>query len=84
VRFYGFIGVFDSSFLVANGCVNISINSDTRGTFIVYDLIGKIIKTETINLGITKLDLSKYPSGIYLMKVMNDSNQTKTLKLIKQ
>ena len=61
-----------------------SINSDTRGTFVVYDLIGKMIKSETIDLGITKLDLSNYPSGIYLMKVTNDSNQTKTIKLIKQ
>jgi hypothetical protein len=61
-----------------------SINSDTRGNLVVYDLIGKIIKTETIDLGITKLDLSTYPSGIYLMKVTNDSNQTKTMKLIKQ
>ncbi|MFM9987618.1 LamG-like jellyroll fold domain-containing protein [Flavobacterium sp.] len=61
-----------------------SINSDTNGTIVVYDLIGKIIKSETIDLGITKLDLSNYPSGIYLMKVTNDSNQTKTMKLIKQ
>ena len=61
-----------------------SINSDSRSSLVVYDLIGKIIKSENINLGITKLDLSKYPSGIYLMKVTNDSNQTKTMKLIKQ
>jgi hypothetical protein len=61
-----------------------SINSDTRDTIVVYDLIGKIIKSETIDLGITKLDLSTYPSGIYLMKVTNDSNQIKTMKLIKQ
>ena len=60
------------------------INSDSRGSFVVYNLIGKIIKTETIDLGITKLDLANYPSGIYLMKVTNDSNQTKTMKLIKQ
>ncbi|WP_395047209.1 T9SS type A sorting domain-containing protein, partial [Flavobacterium sp.] len=61
-----------------------SINSDSRGIIVVYDLIGKIIKSETIDLGITKLDLSNYPSGLYLMKVTNDSNQTKTMKLIKQ
>jgi hypothetical protein len=61
-----------------------SINSDTNGKIVVYDLIGKIIKSENIDLGITKLDLSNYPSGIYLIKVTNDSNQTKTMKLIKQ
>ena len=61
-----------------------SINSDTRGSIVIYDLIGKTIKSENIDLGITKLDLSKYPSGIYFMKVTNDKNQTKNIKLIKQ
>ncbi|WP_395060081.1 SBBP repeat-containing protein [Flavobacterium sp.] len=61
-----------------------TLNSETRGNIVVYDLIGKIIKSETIDLGITKLDLNNYPSGIYLMKVTNDNNQTKTMKLIKQ
>ncbi|WP_395047208.1 SBBP repeat-containing protein [Flavobacterium sp.] len=61
-----------------------TINSDTSGTIVVYDLIGKIIKTENLDLGITKLDLNNYSSGIYLMKVTNDNNQTKTVKLIKQ
>jgi hypothetical protein len=61
-----------------------SLNSDVPANIVVYDLIGKIIKSETIDLGITKLDMSNYPSGIYLMKVTNDSNQTKTMKLIKQ
>jgi Secretion system C-terminal sorting domain/SprB repeat len=60
------------------------INSDSSGSFVVYDLIGKIIKTETIDLGITKLDLGNYPTGVYLMKVTNENNETKTLKLVKQ
>ena len=60
------------------------INSDTSGTIVIYDLIGKIIKSENIDSGITKLDLSNYPSGIYLMKVTNDKNETKTIKLMKQ
>ncbi len=60
------------------------INSDSRGSFVVHDLIGKIIKKETIDLGITKLDLSNYPTGVYLMKVINENNETKTVKLVKQ
>ncbi|WP_395046038.1 T9SS type A sorting domain-containing protein [Flavobacterium sp.] len=61
-----------------------SINSDARGSIVIYDIMGKIIKTENLDLGMTKLDLSNYPNGIYLMKVTNESNQTKTMKLIKQ
>ena len=61
-----------------------SINSDAIGSIVIYDLNGKIIETENLDLGITKLDLSNYPNGIYLMKVINDSNQTKIIKLIKE
>ena len=61
-----------------------SIKSDASGSIVIYDVMGKIIKTENLDLGITNLDLSNYPNGIYLMKVINDSNQTKTMKLIKQ
>ncbi|SFA72923.1 hypothetical protein SAMN05660845_0261 [Flavobacterium swingsii] len=77
---------FNSNFSVyPNPSIDVfSISSDARGNLVVYDLIGKIIKSETIDLGITKLDLSNYPSGIYLMKVTNDKNETKTMKLIKQ
>ncbi len=77
---------FNSNFSVyPNPSIDVfSISSDARGNLVVYDLIGKIIKSETIDLGITKLDLSNYPRGIYLMKITNDSNQTKTMKLIKQ
>ena len=46
--------------------------------------MGKIIKTENLDLGISKVDLSNYPNGIYLLKVINDNNQTKTMKLIKE
>ena len=60
------------------------INCDGRGSIVIYDIMGKIIKTENLDLGMNKLDLSNYPNGIYLMKVVNDSNQTKTMKLIKQ
>ena len=61
-----------------------SINSDARGSIVIYDIMGKIIKTENLDLGITRLNLSNYPNGLYLMKVTNDNNQTKTMKLIKQ
>jgi hypothetical protein len=60
------------------------INSDSRGTFILYDLTGKIIKSENIDLGVSKLDLSNYASSVYLMKVTNENSQTKNLRLIKQ
>lgn len=61
-----------------------SISSNFNGFIVVYDLIGKIIKSDSIDIGINKLDLNNYPSGLYLIKVTNDNNQTKTIKLIKR
>ncbi|MBC7722947.1 MAG: T9SS type A sorting domain-containing protein, partial [Pedobacter sp.] len=61
-----------------------SINSDAPATVIIYDLLGKTIKSLKIESGVSKLDLNGCANGIYLMKVTNDSNQTKTMKLIKQ
>ena len=78
-EFYSNISIYPNPF------TNVfSVNSDARGSIVVYDVMGKIIKTKNLDLGITKLDLSNYPGGIYIMKVTNDNNQIKTVKLIKQ
>ena len=61
-----------------------SINSDSSATIIIYDLLGKTIKSVKIESGVSKLDLNGCSNGIYLMKVTNESNQTKTMKLLKQ
>ncbi len=40
--------------------------------------------SQKIVFGTTELDLSNYNTGIYLLKVTNENNQSKTVKLIKQ
>jgi len=59
------------------------INSDSNGTIILFDLLGKIIQTQKLNSGTTTLDLGNTPNGVYLLKVTNEKNQSKTVKLIK-
>jgi hypothetical protein len=59
------------------------INSDSNGTVVIFDILGKIIKTQKINSGTTTLDLGSTPNGVYLLKVTNEKNESKTVKLIK-
>lgn len=59
------------------------INSDSNGTVVLFDLLGKIIQTQKLNSGTTTLDLGSTPNGVYLLKVTNEKNQSKTVKLIK-
>lgn len=61
-----------------------SLNTDARATIVVYDLNGKIIKSENINTGNTNFNLNSSPNGIYLLKITHDNNQVETIKLIKK
>jgi len=48
----------------------------------VYDTGGKLILSRELNSGIEKLDLSKFPDGVYIMKVVT-GKRTDMLKVIK-
>lgn len=61
-----------------------SLNTDARAAIVVYDLNGKIIKSENINVGNTNLNLNSSPNGIYLLKITHDNHQVETIKLIKK
>lgn len=61
-----------------------TIESDTNTRIEVYDLIGKQIQTQVCTVGSSTLNLSDFNSGIYLAKVTNENNQTKTIKLVKE
>jgi hypothetical protein len=66
----------------SNGIFNIDTNSNA--IIEVFDIVGKQIISRKIELGATQLDLSNYNDGIYLLKVTNADNQTKTVKIVKQ
>ena len=59
------------------------IDSESYGTIVIFDILGKIIHTQKLNSGTTILDLGSTPNGVYLLKVTNEKNQSKTVKLIK-
>ncbi len=65
----------------SNRIFNIAI--DTDATINITDILGKQILNKTIQSGNSQLDLSDLANGIYLMRITNESNQTKTIKIIK-
>lgn len=66
----------------SSGIFNIEI--DNPSTIEVFDLLGKKIANNNITIGSNKLDLSQIENGIYVAKITNSYNQTKTIRLMKQ
>ncbi|MCC6372694.1 MAG: T9SS type A sorting domain-containing protein [Bacteroidia bacterium] len=54
-----------------------------ENTINVYDMLGQLISTETTSTAKTTIDLSHQAKGNYLVRINNDSNMSKTVKLIK-
>ena len=61
-----------------------TIGSEGNNIIEIYDFIGKQITTQTSFFDMLTIDLSSYNSGIYSAKITHESNQTKTVKLIKK
>ncbi|TJY37382.1 T9SS type A sorting domain-containing protein [Pontimicrobium aquaticum] len=65
-----------------NDFVNIHLESNSK--FEVYNLLGKRILTQSINKGNSKINISEYEAGVYIFKIMNETGQIKTMKIIKR
>jgi hypothetical protein len=63
---------------------NIFVSIDLDSKIQISNLSGKILYTNNIYKGVSKIELNNLPVGIYLMKVTNGINQTKSIKLIKK
>lgn len=50
----------------------------------VHDVLGKTVKTFTLENQLTKIDLSNQQNGIYFIEIKNKSNEVKHFKIIKQ
>jgi Pectate lyase superfamily protein/Secretion system C-terminal sorting domain len=56
--------------------------NDLSGT--VHDVLGKMVKTFSLENQSTRIDLSNQLSGIYFIEVRNKSNQVEHFKIVKQ
>ncbi|MFT5860544.1 MAG: hypothetical protein ACI865_002657 [Flavobacteriaceae bacterium] len=56
----------------SNGIVTISNDNNISGDVVVYDMVGKVIATTTLN-GVTSLDLTENGVGVYMVKVSSEN-----------
>lgn len=59
------------------------INSYETLNYQLYSMLGAELKNGRITPSENELDINALNSGIYLLKITNNKNQTKTIKLIK-
>lgn len=69
-----------------SGIVHISCPKATEGgtTILVYDVFGKLCRTEMVNDAFTTLDISNLPAGMYVMKLMRQNQLLDVCKMMKQ
>ncbi len=83
----GTIKGYESLSVYPNPAVNgKSTISGLQGTntLVIYDLLGQIISTEVTQSSTTSVDLSKYPKGTYLVRIVSSDNKSKVVKIIYQ
>ncbi len=56
----------------SNGIFTIGNNNNIAGEVAVYDMVGKVIATTTLN-GVTTLDLTGNGAGVYVVKVSSEN-----------
>ena len=69
-----------------NGLINISLTSELaqHSSLEIYDAIGKLIIKQVLANELNAINISNLNNGIYLFKVLNNSNIIKIGKLIKE
>jgi hypothetical protein len=91
---YGNIGILGSNDLIAptvnlypnpsNDLINISFGKDQLSKLELYDLTGKLIFNRNLNTNAYALDIANYPSGIYIVKLFNENNESVNKRVIKK
>lgn len=67
----------------AKDVVNISLGGYSKGTLTIYDASGKLIKTESMNSNLNRMDVSSLVKGVYMFTIkLNDTTITK--KVVKE
>lgn len=65
--------------------VTIQFQNDFKGSYILFDQLGKQIQTDSISSLETQISLEKYPSGIYLLVLSSDRDKPiQTYKILKK
>ncbi len=69
---------------VVNNLIISYPNPQSHTSFAIYNLNGLEMYTSTMTNSITTVDMSKYASGVYIIKIILPDNRILTRKIIKQ
>jgi uncharacterized delta-60 repeat protein len=61
-----------------------NINIEDNASFEIYNISGKLLDNKAISSGNSLIDISSYNTGIYIAKITNENNQSKTTKVVKK
>ncbi|MDR5589235.1 family 16 glycosylhydrolase [Christiangramia sp. SM2212] len=50
----------------------------------IYDMSGRMMLKRRITSETGQLDISDFPQGVYIVKIQNEKNETKTVRLVKK
>ena len=65
--------------------IHVVTNDEEQGySFLLYDLNGKLLQGGRIEGNQTDINVSNYPSGIYILNVENRQHQIQTAKIVKK
>ena len=73
-----------------SGKTQISFNSnvDTKYNIEVTDLVGKIVRVESIRVNLVynskEIDLSEFKAGVYFISMQTENDRTQTFKVVKE
>lgn len=59
-----------------------TINCKEEANVVIYDIVGKVVKEQNLNVGSNKLDLEQNSKGIYFAKIENEKG-SQIIKLVK-
>lgn len=55
-----------------------------HNTIYIYDMVGQLVSTQMTDKEIYTVDLQKQPRGNYMIRISNDANRTRVVKLLKE
>lgn len=58
------------------------LEDGNKATILIYNLLGELVKQNSLQNGNTKIDVTELKSGTYLYSIKIDGNQVKNDKLI--
>lgn len=67
----------------AKGSLNIRLPSDSR-RILLSDLAGRTLRTQTATAGLSRLDISALPAGIYVVTVLSEDGRRSNLRFVKE